>query len=931
PFLQADSLKVDFLSADQRPKEGAVSIRYTPEGKANYDIVKPTASQEEDTTSSTAFQIALQSYELVNCRVSYADPSLPAQMSLSGLNHSGKGDFTATRYQLETLTHIDQVSATYDGVSYLRKAGLDATINLDIEQTDDLSIRFLDNSLTLNDLTLGMLGSLIFKGEDMVMDLSFEAPEADLKSLYSLVPGVYKTGFEAIQADGNGTFKGHVKGTYNEQQLPGFGLLAQVVEGRLQYPDLPKPITNIDLNLAIDNPDGVLEHTSVDLQKFHADLGQNPIDAQLKMQGLERLDLDGKVNARLNLAEITQFYPLEGTQLKGDFFIDAVAKGIYDEKQEQFPTVSAKMEMAEGYLKEAEYPTEITDLHFKASLEDADGSMAHAVLEVPDFHFDMDGEPLDGQLTVSHFEDPTYDLKASGRLDLEKLMQIYPIDSMSLAGKIIVHDFETRGKYSDLEAERYAQLPTKGSADIQNLRYSDLWYMQPGFSIDQGTAVFTNDKLSFQGASGKMGKSDYQASGYLTNYLAYALWDDQDLGGAIDLRSKRFDVDEWLTEEEPVSPAEEAPEEPLTVIPVPETYDLNINAAFDELIYGGTRLANLTGQVKVADQRIALSDISCAMLGGQVGLNGVYNTEDLKNPTYNFYLDMNAVGIQNAYQYFSSLQAYAPLAKLVQGKTNLEFGIAGRLKENMMPVIEDINSLGVFEILEGKLAGSKIMSALAEKTKINELKEADLSDLSGQFEIKDGFILISPLEIDIKGIKLTIGGRQNLAGKLDYDVTVDAPSGSIGNAAFSALSNLSGGGIKASERVVVNLLVGGTLDEPQISGGAGGTGDALKDQATALAEDKLKEQLGSEIELEKDSLKQQVDNLKNQVEDSVKQVIADKKTEAKDSLNQLTEKAKQEAAQKLEEEAKKRLGDDATEALKSLKDKFGFPKKKKKK
>ncbi|MEL6592536.1 MAG: AsmA-like C-terminal region-containing protein, partial [Bacteroidota bacterium] len=911
--------------------EPDIKVHVLADGQANYDIVRESETPTDTTTSSSDFQIQLQGYEIKNATLHYADATLPMSAHIMGLQHQGKGDFTASVYELETKTSTEAVDLVYDGVRYLKQTSIGGDVNMKIDLTEDLAISLLQNQISVNDLLLALEGDIQMPGDDIVMDVKYAAQQTTFGSLLSLVPGVYTKDFAQIKTEGNLSFAGFVNGTYNESQIPGFGLDLAVQNGFFQYPDLPTPVSGIELDLKLDCPTGDLEQLLIDLGQLKANLGSNPLIAQAKVKGIERMEIDGNVQADLNLAELTQMFPIEGTALKGQFAIDAVAEGVYDEQAGRFPQVNAKMNLDDAYVKNDEYPAELSDLHFHGTLTDGDGSLANAELDVPDFHFVMDGEPIDGSVYVKNFDDPFYRLKASGVIDLEKIMQIFPVDSMTLRGIIDVKDFATEGKYSDLEAERYDVLQASGSAKIQNLYYSDLWYVQPGVSIEQGEADFTADKLLIKSAKGKLGQSDYQGSGYLDNYLAYGLMPNQPLGGNMTLRSTKLDINEWMeSEAEPTASTGAAEEEPWEVIPVPDYLNMIIQADAQEIIYDDINLKNFSGKLTVANEEIDMEDIRFGMFGSQVAMNGIYETRNLDQPNYNFYLNIADLGLDDAYQYFSPVQAFAPALAYINGITDTELGIKGSLNEKMSPILENLYSLGSFQLKQGQVDESPLFTTLADKTKLNALREFSFDDVTGKFEIQDGFLIVAPIDLEYQGIKLNISGRQSLAGNLDYKVTIDAPSGSVGAQAFQALGQLSGGAVQSSDRVVVNLLVGGTSKAPSISGAGGGTGDAIKDQLVEEAEDKLKDQLGVDVQLNQDSLRAQAEAAKQQAADSARRALEQAKQQAKDSLQRVADEAKKEAEQALEDKAREQLGDSVVNKLKDLKDKFGFPKKKKK-
>ncbi|NJO00594.1 MAG: AsmA family protein [Bacteroidia bacterium] len=308
-------------------------------GKASWDIaiVSPEdTTQAEEEEAPTEFNVSIRRWEVDNGQVVYADAQQKIYMRVHNLNHYGNGNFNQDNFDLRTSTSLDNIRLDYDGVSYLenKKLAADMVLNIDVPQS---KYTFKKNNIRINDFAFGFDGFVQLKENDIVLDLTYQAQENDFKNILSLVPGVFTQDFDQMKTSGKLAFNGTVKGVYNEKQLPGFGLNLKVTDGMFQYPDLPTAVTNIQTDLSIANKDGDLENTQVDLKRFHMDLGKNPIEAQAKVSGLSRPNIDAQASARLNLADLIQMFPMPGTALRGDFSLNAKIKGIYDAAQQRFP------------------------------------------------------------------------------------------------------------------------------------------------------------------------------------------------------------------------------------------------------------------------------------------------------------------------------------------------------------------------------------------------------------------------------------------------------------------------------------------------------------------------------------------------------------------------------------------------------------------
>lgn len=925
PFKLISSSQLQIAKVDLASP--GIKLLVLDDGAVNWDIVKTKEAESETTegAASSDMVIRLNSYSITDGNLIYEDAQSPMRVELSGLDHRGSGDMTAVTYDLDTYSQLNSMNVSYDGIRYFTNALVEADAKIKVEIDPIIKLTFNKNKATLNALPLEVDGWFAMPEKGYDMDLRFEAPEATIAGLLSMVPGVFTEDFTNMQTDGSCTISGFAKGLYLEEQLPAFGLDATARNAWLQYPDLPEKISDIGLDLHIKNPDGNLEHTEIDIRELKAEFGNNPIDAKMKLAGLTQIVIDGYAKAKLDLAALSRMVPIKSTNMAGLFELDASFKGIYDEAKEQFPAVNAWMKMENGYLKNAEYPVELSKLAFEGRLEDVDGSMKSGKLEIPRFSFLLDEEPMAGSANVSNFSDPIYSLRANGKLDLEKLMKIYPIEGTEIKGKLNIEQFETAGRMSDIEAERYDKLPTRGHLNLADFSYTGPDY--PTVVIEQSDADFSPEALKFSNTKGSLGSSAFETEGSLNNYLAYALMEDESLYGNLSFRSPNLDLNEWMVAGEDVV-VEDTADVPMEVIPIPANVNIDVDAQIGALKYGNMNLKEVNGDVRIADEELKLNDFSFNLQGAKIAMSGLYNTQNPRKPLYEYFLDIKNLGFKDAFSYFNVVKAFAPASRFLEGVFNSELGIKGSLRPNMLPNLEDISSLGLVEVLNGAIRKMPSMDALASFAELDKLKVWELKDVTGQFEIDDGNLILKPFTLKKDDISLKVSGKQNLAGKLQYDLVLDVPNGQIGQKAMNALSGITGGIIPTSDRLVLNLGLGGTVKAPKISLDANQT---VKDQAGKVLantlEQEIKDRTGADLPIESDSLKQQAEELKEKAVDSLKVLAEEQKKEAIDSLSNI----KDSLAAEVGKEVEKRVGEEVKSQLDSLKKKFKLPKLGKKK
>jgi hypothetical protein len=305
-----------------------INILVLENGKANYDIAKRT-EPSAGAAESSSFEMKLQHYEISNGEITYNDHSLGFSMLMNNLNHTGSGDFTQDLFTLSTQTNVDATDMVYGGVKYLSNAKTDIKADLEMDMKNS-KYTFKQNEIKVNELVLGVDGWLAMPDTSNInMDLKWDAKKNEFRNFISMIPGVYSAQFKDLKSSGTLALNGFVKGTYNYKTMPGFGLTVLVQNGMFKYPDLPTAVNNVNVDLKIGNPDGVPDHTVINLSKLHAEMGADPFDARLIVKTpVSDADIDMMAKGKIDLGNINKMVPLEqGTTLSGVLTADMTAKG----------------------------------------------------------------------------------------------------------------------------------------------------------------------------------------------------------------------------------------------------------------------------------------------------------------------------------------------------------------------------------------------------------------------------------------------------------------------------------------------------------------------------------------------------------------------------------------------------------------------------
>ena len=894
-LVHLDRLHVDFnlrsVIFDEYPQltgllldGGALYVKILEDGTANYDITIPT--KEKDVAESN-FKIGVDLIEINNLDFIYDDRPQKILLALGAINAEGKGDFSAAVYDLPLKMEAMISNLTYEEVNYLQNKNFkgETILNLDMEK---MRFAFGEGNFSINDFFFDLTGYLAMPADDIEFDLAFAGKDNTFKSILSLVPGIYTEDFSSLKTSGSMDFKGFFKGIYNEEKFPSFDIALNIADGMFQYPDLPRPVKNVNLEMQIKNPTDNLDNTSVNIPAFNLDFGSNPISGRFFLANLLDYEIDGSVIGKLNLEELTSIFPIKGMALKGILDVNAQAKGKYDSIAKIIPAIDAKLLLSDGFVKSSEFPAPIEDLHFTATVLNTSGKMDDFVVDLSTFGFELEKEAIEGRMKISDFDKLNWDGAIKGAVDLAKILAIFPMEDMTIAGKINA-DIQTKGSYKAVEEKRYNALDTRGTMAVSDFSYFSSDFPQ-GVKIIQAKADFTPERVNLSQFDSRLGESPVQATGFFSNYMNYLLSENETLKGQLSLNSSRFNMNEWMSSTEDTTSSE--PE----VIALPKNIDFAMSVTAGEVLYDNLDLKDVRGNLVLRDGVLKFSDATMQTLGGQISLDGSYDPTDLASPQFDVSLNLADISIPQAFQSFNTVKSFAPIAQNLTGLFNSTINFSGNLGQDMMPILSSLDGKGLVKIAQTALQDSKILEGIAKLTKLNDTNTLLLKNLLISITINEGVMNVKPFDVKLWDYQANIQGSAGFDGTINYLLNMEVPAGKLGAQANSILATISGTQTDENSVIPLALNLTGTYNSPKISLAGGNSIETLLANA-------LKSRVNNESEKIQDMATEQF----KVIQDSMKKSILLKTTAIQDSVKKEAEKKIRETQNKAVDEAKNLL------------------------
>ena len=387
-----------------------------PDGKTNWDIMKPdssTASETQESGESSTFRIKLQRFVIKNMNVVYDDRQSAMYADIHNFNALCSGDLGSDQTLLSLEAETEALTYKMNGIPFLSQANVYAKMDVDADlahnkftlkknefrlnaETEALTykmngIPFLSqanvyakmdvdadlahnkftlkkNEFRLNAIKAGIDGWIELKDPAIDMDLKLNTSEIGFKEILSLIPAIYSKEFKNLKTDGTATLEATAKGILQGDMVPQFDVRLAVKNAMFRYPSLPAGVDQINIDAQVRNPGGNIDLTEISIHPFSFRLAENPfsLTADIKTP-VSDPDFTAEAKGVLNLGMIKQVYPLDDMELNGTVRADMTMAGhlSYIEK-EQYDRFSASgtIALSDMKLKMKEMP----DVEIKKSL-----------------------------------------------------------------------------------------------------------------------------------------------------------------------------------------------------------------------------------------------------------------------------------------------------------------------------------------------------------------------------------------------------------------------------------------------------------------------------------------------------------------------------------------------------------------------------------
>ncbi|WJS96248.1 AsmA-like C-terminal region-containing protein [Flavobacterium johnsoniae] len=777
-LIFSKSVKIDQIYLS----DSFINVKVNPNGEANYNIYK-SQEQTSKAKDSSDTALKLERIEILNSKIVYDDKSTKVHFDAFGFNYLGKGDLNKAVFDLYSKAKIEKLNIVYEDEPYLMNKKIDADLITKVN-INSLSFFFQQNNLKINQLLVDFKGKFDILKDGYNMDFVIKSDNSKLYDVFTAFPPKYITWLAQTELKGNTNLLFTLKGKYITSQnlAPNLNLDVKINDGFVNYNKSAFPVSNLNLNIKTTvpslNPDLVI----VDAQNLSLNINQDYLKSKFIVKGVNTPDINGDFKAKIDLEKLINALGIPDIKLKGNLVSDIKTNGIFDQKNKRFPVTNGTINLENGYLKTPYYPNPITNITIKSKIENQKGTFQDLKVNLKPTQFTFEGKPVFVEADLSNFDDLTYDVKAKGELDVNKIYKVFSQKGLDLDG-FVKADLVLKGKQSDAEKGNYSKLHNKGTLELRNIGIASE-FLPKKFIIKEGIFKINQDKMSFNNFLAAYGQSDFRMNGYLQNVINYVTTNTGVLRGSFKVTSRYINIDEFMSnapESTPVTqtqnsaPKKETETNETGVIVIPTNLDLQLLANVQKVNFDKLTLNSAVGNLKMNKGKLTMQNTGFDLIGCKVDMNANYQAVTTKKANFDYAIKASDFDIKRAYNEIEVFRKMASAAEKAQGIVSLDYKLKGRLNSKMEPVYPSLVGGGTLSVKDVKVRGLKMFNAVSKQTSSEKMKNPDLSKVDIKTTVKNNIITVDRFKFKFAGFRPRIEGTTSLDGKLNLKMRLGLP------------------------------------------------------------------------------------------------------------------------------------------------------------
>ena len=208
---------------------------------------------------------------------------------------------------------------------------------------------------------------------------------------------------------------------------------------------------------------------------------------------------------------------------------------------------------------------------------------------------------------------------------------------------------------------------------------------------------------------------------------------------------------------------------------LPANLNVTFRASVDTIIFSEMRLHQFTGDVRLQDRTLSVTNMSTSTKVGKVGMSFRYTCQDTTEAMAAATLRMDSVQVGELIRALPEIDSMMPMLRSFDGSVASEVAAQLRLKSDMSIDLPSVNA-GVW--LRGQnlvLMDGETFSEIAKMLMFSKKTRNVIDSVSVEVLVRNNEVEIFPFMLSMDKYRVGVGGKQNLDGSFNYHLSVFKP------------------------------------------------------------------------------------------------------------------------------------------------------------
>lgn len=623
------------------------------------------------------------------------------------------------------------------------------------------------------------------------MDFVADVDLSTVKDFYDI------SEFGVEQLGGQFDVDANAAGTLDQPEQARFNGRAIIADGLLKYEDVPKAITNINVNAS-----GT--HDLLTIRSLSLQAAQNSLSAEGDIQNLlddnTRRINNMNTNLRFDLATLKDFYPIDEDtlQLAGMLTAQATLNGKAD--QIERAVQSGSINLKNGLVDYKEFDAPFRNITLESVLEGPRMTIVEGRFSSGDNNVQAAGV-INNYLS----EDRTVNIKTEGNAKLSQISNYYELEPniTSLDGNA---DFNltVNGPLNNPRAMVFS-----GNLTVENANMEGEAVREPVKSLN-GTFTLSPEKATLNSLTFDMGSSDFDVQGSLSNYMEY-LKDEANRSTTPRLtgqfRSSYLNLDELIDWSDTTSSFN---------LELPDLLS-DVSATIGRMKITGVTMRNLDAQANATPQQINLTKARVELFEGEANGTMVWTIPKGKPSSFNFKGSLDSLRLESFFQEYPILGEDSEFYKFITGTFSTNIDYTTQITTDLDPLIATTVLNGTFGMSKAQIENHPLQQKMGTYTKIDELRDVALDNWQSSVSVNKNILTIKDLSLTSDNIGLELDGTQHLiSDNIDFHVSLLLPARFRNTIASVITSQAADALTRDNGTMMIPLRITGTYNNPTV-------------------------------------------------------------------------------------------------------------------